>query len=892
MVEMKKELTIFLVFAAFLGWEASSLISESSSSMRTRNRGVAKEYASQAIPDVLAGLRDEDRTSNLDRDLFAPPSDTAPLPLLDLDLPPMEPLALLGVPTAFGPDAKHMSDFLLTEPTTHAAPGLFDQQINTVETVADVELPPAPDSELSAEERMARITARKKLYDWMVTAEMKFGLIQNRDRTLLTRNNEPILFLEVHPDTGQPLYAGQGPIPYARDRVQDFGLADTPSNRIELGRAEFGDALAPGDFEGAMRFAHECVALRNEAPQALTVAEEMYQDCSQLQTSAVLPRLGLARCYELGFRFEKAFQVYKDLTEGELRTEPEPWARLGDLYARFRMFGPARAAFEEGLRRSRSNWVVRWLYGRYLLGRGEFTAALEHLNRAQQNEPGAPELRSARVGIRADLGHALTALGRLDEAEKLFERALSADPDDDLGLAGLYSIAVLRNSEDLDPALAQQQPDASFELLLATGLQAIQDEQWQEAYRNLQLAKAADPFRAWLPMRSLSWLAEITMHPEEARSMIEAAYQANPLDEWTLYQRGRLRALSDDVAGALECFQDALDRELDFADALIAMSVLSRQTGENEAAELYFERALAIDPDRPRVHSRRGFNFLELEELSRAEDSFKAALELDPNLASALCGVAWTFYAKGQSSEAQSRYAELTDLRRNLPEGDLVTAFAEGQSERIRDHESKESWRDRFDRIGRVGNGWSYDQGYGAEVRLRDGEVWIEGQLTRESRTRLLRELPADRFLSIEATVTLHPEARDVSVGMFVSRETESRAGSIRTHASVELVRNWDGVLRAKLIKKGELEALSQDLYTSNWAVGEPMRLRIEKAGEKSSDTTVTLWFDDTPVLENISIPTLGRSSQPVRFGVYVEGRGGRTSAVSIDDVRVVRRRL
>ena len=103
--------------------------------------------------------------------------------------------------------------------------------------------------------------------------------------------------------------------------------------------------------------------------------------------------------------------------------------------------------------------------------------------------------------------------------------------------------------------------------------------------------------------------------------------------------------------------------------------------------------------------------------------------------------------------------------------------YAEDQSARIRDHESKEFWRDRFDRVGRVGNGWTYDQGYGAEVRLRDGAIWIEGQLTKESRTRLYRELPADRLLSIEAEITVHPDSRDVTVGIFVARETEGQIG-------------------------------------------------------------------------------------------------------------------
>jgi len=98
--------------------------------------------------------------------------------------------------------------------------------------------------------------------------------------------------------------------------------------------------------------------------------------------------------------------------------------------------------------------------------------------------------------------------------------------------------------------------------------------------------------------------------------------------------------------------------------------------------------------------------------------------------------------------------------------------------------------------------------------------------------------------------------------------------------------------VRVTLTKKGELDAAAQDLYTAQWNVGEPMRVGIEKRGETSSDTTVTLWVDGVPVIENLALPTLGRSSQPLRFGIFVEGRAGRRASVSVDHVGVVRRGL
>ncbi len=899
-MEMKKEVGVFLAVAGLLGWSAYGLVSDGDVALRGRSAGEAKSYSAIRVPDSSLALSSEVRSGTFERDLFSPPRDTTPLPPLDLVMPPLGALPALAPPSAYGPAARAMGEHLRTPITHRLAAGLFDASSMEPAALAGsgnsdglTRVNVTSDEDLTVDERLARIEARKKLYDWIVVANLKFGHIRNASRFDLSESGEAILFLEIDPSTGKERFPGQQAVAYEASRVQEFGLADTPANRVELGRAALGTELRPGDFAGAMRFAGECLELRNDTTRALEVAEEFYRLCIELQPTDVRPHLGLARCYELGFKFEAALEVYLSLTQGELHTESEPWARLGDLYARFRMNGPAQQAFEEGLRRSRTDWLVRWLYGRFLLESGQPGLALEHLTEAQSRQPTDSNLRAERVGIRNDYGRVLMALGQVEQARSAFERGANADPEGDLGPAGVLAASVLLGDEaDLLEQDEGGGPDASFDLLFARGLAALDQEDDANALRLLRQAAAVDPFRAWLCWRSLSWLAEITSHPEEAWAYIEMAYESNPEDVWTLYQRGRLQVQRDELDEGLASFRDALDHELDFPDALIAMGALASNGDDPEAAERYFERALEIDAARPSIHARRGLNFLVLGELSKAESAFSEALRRAPDLASARNGRAWWQYLSGDSGQAQASFAELVDVRRNEPEGDLPSAYAEEQSARIRDHESKEFWRDRFDRVGRVGNGWTYDQGYGAEVRLHDGAVWIEGQLNKESRTRLYRELPADRLLSLEAEITVQPESRDVTVGIFVSRETESRSEEVRTHAAVELVRNWDGAVRVTLTKKGELDAGAQDLFTTQWNVGEPMRVGIEKRGETSSDTTITLWVDGVPVIENLSLPTLGRSSQPLRFGIFVEGRAGRMAAVSVDQVGVVRRSL
>ncbi len=205
------------------------------------------------------------------------------------------------------------------------------------------------------------------------------------------------------------------------------------------------------------------------------------------------------------------------------------------------------------------------------------------------------------------------------------------------------------------------------------------------------------------------------------------------------------------------------------------------------------------------------------------------------------------------------------------------------------EHEKKEVWTDRFDRVGSIANDWSLDEGDGVISALRDGEVWLEGRFERSGNGRIYQVLPAERFLSLDATVTIH-EAKEAHVGVFVSKEQVGRSGEVRVQSKIGLRRSREGRVQATFIKKGQHEEEVLDLTDQSWPVGEPIRVRIETNGEPT-DTRMSIWLNDLPVLLNFEVQSLGRSQMPVRFGVSVEGDQGRSAKVSIDDVNVIRRK-
>ena len=64
--------------------------------------------------------------------------------------------------------------------------------------------------------------------------------------------------------------------------------------------------------------------------------------------------------------------------------------------------------------------------------------------------------------------------------------------------------------------------------------------------------------------------------------------------------------------------------------------------------------------------------------------------------------------------------------------------------------------------------------------------------------------------------------------------------------------------------------------------------LAIERRGD-GSETTVTIFLDGIPVVEELPMSTLARGNNALQIGVFAEGDTGRKVEVRMDDVEVVR---
>ncbi len=908
--EVRKEQVVLAGTVTILGlmlWQSGSGGGDGVRRSRRRStQGGETELSHFPAPDTSLA-RAASRGEPSQRDLFSPPRDTRPLPPLDLVAPPLPVATALRPPPEPALAPASFGRFLRADPTPTYAPGLFASEAegDVVGALDDAELSQnelnrleqlgylAGDEELTPEQRAAQVESWKKLYDWIRINEGDplFGQIRNEERFELARHaDESIWFVEVKPESGEERFPGQAPAEFKRERVLDFALADTASNYIQLRRREFTREITPSVYAELLVFARECVDRRLEAREALRVAEEMFTRASGFDPEDPTPRLGLARCYEAGFQFEKAYETYLALLE-RFEHRAEVHVGLGLLEARLRLFDSAEERLRQAERISRGSYVVQWALGRFLSERERWAEAATHLREAQRFEPKEPDATGIRARIRTDLGAALMALGEVEAALGFFDRALQADATHQCARAGRLGALGLGVGGDVEgQADADLGGDAGFELLIVRALAELEAGNAAAARDGLLLAAETDPLQAHVAWRALSWLAEVSGYPEEAFRWIEEAHRADPTDAWTLYQRGRLLAARDDLEGARESLKAALDRELFFVDVLAESGRLAHVSGRHEDAELFLERALLLDGQRAEVHALRGINLLSLNDVRRAQEAFEAALDVDSAQPLAQVGLAWVSYRDGNSERAITRFAELNDRRRALPDDDPYRVFAQAQMERIADHEEKEIWSDHFERR-RLIKGWSTEEAAGPEVFLDQGQLVVRGTFKKNGVTRFFRELSAPDFVSIEMDVTVAADS-NAKVGVFIAQERRRGGGVTDLKGMISAAREKSGGLAVLMMDTAQADPEWEDVVevgTPWWPAGRAVRVRIEKVGE-GSDAYGRISVDGILVRDGFAVRKLSTSAAKLKVGLFVDGQTGLPANVVVDDVEMVYR--
>ena len=276
----------------------------------------------------------------------------------------------------------------------------------------------------------------------------------------------------------------------------------------------------------------------------------------------------------------------------------------------------------------------------------------------------------------ANLGLALAALDRHDDAIASFDRALLIMPDiaEVLCSRGVSLARLDRHADALasfDQALAIR-PDYP-ETLYNRGVMLAHFERHAEAVASYDRALAIDPSHAKALNNRGNALGHLGRN-EDAIASFDAALAIRPdfVEAWV--NRGLTRAELGRHHAAMADFDRALALDPDHAEALFNRATALVRLDRPEDAIASFDQALAIRPHWADAVANRGAALVSLNRQAEAIADFRRASAIEPDHAEANCNEALAWLRLGEFrrgfAKYESRWAlpELVAQRRTFPQ--------------------------------------------------------------------------------------------------------------------------------------------------------------------------------------------------------------------------------
>ncbi len=313
-------------------------------------------------------------------------------------------------------------------------------------------------------------------------------------------------------------------------------------------------------------------------------------------------------------------------------------------------YGRAVAAYRSAARAGREFPASARGWARALAATGEYESALEALDGAAAR---APDGADADTELARARGRLLYALGRLDEAEANFRRAIE-------GRAGDAQLARLDLGRLLFDRGAREEALALFDGFIDfynRGARRLGTGELRAVGTALTYLGARDP----------------DLFHDAVRAF-EEAIEADPGDPEPRIDLGLLFLDKYDSFEAGPLIEEALARNPAHARALLAKARRAKFEGSSEALELA-ERALETNPRLTEARAFLARLFLELEDVDEAEAEARRALETNPVSLSAWTEIAAAAHLRGDAAA----FAEARDrvLRLDPWHADLYVALAQ-----------------------------------------------------------------------------------------------------------------------------------------------------------------------------------------------------------------------
>lgn len=200
---------------------------------------------------------------------------------------------------------------------------------------------------------------------------------------------------------------------------------------------------------------------------------------------------------------------------------------------------------------------------------------------------------------------------------------------------------------------------------LKYGRVAMQLEKWEESENALNQALRLHPKSFLVEVfMGMLWLNRTDKYRIEslqiAKEWFLSALQIKR-DAPALTLLGSAYTQLDDTTAAREAFEEAIEIDPNYDEAMYNLAVIEEKTNPQKAREL-LERAIQIDPEYALAHHFLGRVCTRLKDLDRAEFHYRKCLEIKPDEYWNYLFLAGLLVARKQNAEAEELYLRAIEM--------------------------------------------------------------------------------------------------------------------------------------------------------------------------------------------------------------------------------------
>jgi tetratricopeptide (TPR) repeat protein len=235
------------------------------------------------------------------------------------------------------------------------------------------------------------------------------------------------------------------------------------------------------------------------------------------------------------------------------------------------------------------------------------------------------------------LGECYLGMNMIDQAESVFEAALTLRADHKQALIGLVQVMIKKGEHETAIAMLRNltttyRDDPSIHAMLANQLASVNKAPEAEMHFRESLR-----LRPNNPVTINDFANLLTAHgqADAALELFEQALTTLPNDPVILFNIGNAYKVKKEFTKAIEYYERAMSRNLRIPAVYNNLGIAHKEMGELELAEEAYRQALLLNPDFHPTIANLGYIHTRRNDVKEAERCFRSTIELAPDYAEA-----------------------------------------------------------------------------------------------------------------------------------------------------------------------------------------------------------------------------------------------------------------